>query len=288
MRSTARSTATRLHGPSGTVCDTSAVGSPCRRTGPRSDHHRRHASEGRTCRTAARTRPRCRQPGSWAATAGSAWSAWARWVPGSSRSSPATGSTVVGVERDEAAVAARARSPARRSTDRAVAPRQADRGRAGRRCSAGSRFTHVAGRPRATSTWSSRRCPSSSSSSSEIFAELDEICPAGRDPGDQHLVAVGHRDLGRHAAARPGWSACTSSTRRRCMKLVEVVAHRGDRRPTWSPTSRRSCARLGKIAGRRRRPGRLHRQRPAVRLPQPRRVACSRRGTPPARTSTRR
>ena len=38
----------------------------------------------------------------------------------------------------------------------------------------------------------------------------------------------------------------------------------------------------------RRRPGRVHRQRAAVRLPQPRRRRCSRASTPPARTSTRR
>ena len=38
----------------------------------------------------------------------------------------------------------------------------------------------------------------------------------GRDPRDQHLLAVGHRDLVRHLAARAASSACTSSTPRRC------------------------------------------------------------------------
>ena len=53
-------------------------------------------------------------------------------------------------------------------------------------------------------TWSSRRCPEQLDLKRAIFSELDTICGAGHDPRHQHLVAVGHRDRGRHRPSRQG------------------------------------------------------------------------------------
>ena len=93
---------------------------------------------------------------------------------------------------------------------------------------------------------------------------------AGRDPGDQHLVAVGHRHLHRQRPARPG--------HRRA--LLQPGAGPGPRRDHPHRRHRGAGARRRQRAGpqgrqepgRLRRQGRLHRQHPAVRLPQPRRL----------------
>ena len=50
----------------------------------------------------------------------------------------------------------------------------------------------------------------------QIFKQLDAIVSPDDDPRDQHLVAVGHRDLHGQLPPRAASSACTSSTRRRC------------------------------------------------------------------------
>ena len=104
-----------------------------------------------------------------------------------------------------------------------------------------------------------------------IFGQLDKICQPGGDPGHQHVLAVGHRDRGGHQPSRQG----------RRHALLQPGA--GDE-------AGRGGAQRGHRAGRRRRrrgvraearqerrhdrrPRRVHRQRAAVRLPQPRRVA---------------
>ena len=38
----------------------------------------------------------------------------------------------------------------------------------------------------------------------ELFRKLDELAPAERDPGHQHLVDLDHGARRRHEAARPG------------------------------------------------------------------------------------
>jgi 3-hydroxybutyryl-CoA dehydrogenase len=48
----------------------------------------------------------------------------------------------------------------------------------------------------------------------QIFAALDDIVADGRDPRDEHVLAVGHRDRGGHQEPQARVWACTSSTRR--------------------------------------------------------------------------
>ena len=49
----------------------------------------------------------------------------------------------------------------------------------------------------------------------QVFAEVEAVVSARVRAGDQHLVAVGHRDGRRPAAPRAGRRASTSSTRSR-------------------------------------------------------------------------
>ena len=118
----------------------------------------------------------------------------------------------------------RARPRAPRALDRPRrGPRQAHRGRSATRCSAGSRFDHRPRRPGRRRPGHRGGAGAAGPQAARSSRELDGICRARRDPGHQHLLAVGHRDLGRRPRRPTGSSACTSSTRRRCMKLVEVV-----------------------------------------------------------------
>ena len=102
----------------------------------------------------------------------------------------------------------------------------------------------------------------------QIFRELDGDRRPGGDPGDQHLVAVGHRHLHRQRPARPG--------HRR--PLLQPGAGPGPGRDHPHRRHRGAGARRRLRAGapgrqepgRLRRQGRLHRQHAAVRLPQPR------------------
>ncbi len=89
------------------------------------------------------------------------------------------------------------------------------------------------------------------------------------DPGHQHLLAVGHRDRGGHQPARQG--------RRRALlqpRAGDEAGRGGAQRGHRAGRGRRHRGVRGLARQDRRhhrRPGRLHRQRAAVRLPQPRR-----------------
>ena len=108
---------------------------------------------------------------------------------------------------------------------------------------------------------------------------------AGRDPGHDDLVAADHRaarrppsgpqDVDRHALLQPGADH----------EAGRGGLDRGHRRRRHRDHP--GAVRQGR-QGRRlvRRPGRLHRQRAAVPLPQRRGARCSRRTTPPPTTST--
>ena len=144
----------------------------------------------------------------------SAWSASARWAPASRRCSRGTGTTSSASSVDEDG-AERGRQHLEHSTARAVSPRQARPRRSSRRCSTGS--------PSPTSLKDLEPADlvveavvESLEVKKSIFKELDGHRPRGRHPGDQHLLALGHRDLHRQRPARAASSGCTSSTRRRC------------------------------------------------------------------------
>ena len=189
---------------------------------------------------------------------------------------------VIAVEIDDDAVA-RGRAHLEHSTARAVGRGKLTRG--GRRRAARADHHHRRRWPTSpTPTSSSRPCPSSSSSRRAVFGELDKVCRPDA------ILATNTSSLSVTELAvrtgRPGRvSACTSSTRPPCMRLVEVV-----RTVVTEPDvvddvkALRRHARQG--ARRDRRPGGLHRQRAAVRLPQPRRADVRGSATPPARTST--
>ena len=180
------------------------------------------------------------------------------------------GIEVVAVEIDDARAGARPQATLTGSTERAVA-----RGKltAEDRDALLGRITFAVGLDgaRPTSTWRSRRCPSTSSSSRRSSRELDRVCKPDAILATNTSVAVGHRDLGRHPPAQPRGRACTSSTRPRSCGWSRWSGR-------WSPRRRGGRGRRGALRpagqGRRdhQRPGRLHRQRAAVRLPQPRGV----------------
>ena len=92
---------------------------------------------------------------------------------------------------------------------------------------------------------------------------------AESDPRDEHVVAVGHRDLGRDEPTEPGHRHALLQSR------AGDEAGRGhqDRRHRARCRRRRRGVVRAARQGRRddQRPGRFHRQRAAVRLPQPRR-----------------
>ncbi len=179
----------------------------------------------------------------------------------------------------------RGRGHVEKSTARARRARQADRGGA-RRDPRPHPLHHRPRRPRRPRPGDRGR-PRAARAQARDLRQLDKVVAAGRDPRHQHLLPVGHRHRRRHRRAPRGSSACTSSTRRRCCKFVEVVrtvvSDAGRRRRRRGP---RRVAR--QAARRRRRQGRLHRQRAAVRLPQPRGLDVRDDATPRARTSTRR
>ena len=179
------------------------------------------------------------------------------------------GLAVVAVEVDEAAVE-RGRGHVEDSTGRAVARGKLSRGRA-RAAARADHATPPTWTTWPTPTWSSRRCPSSSTSSAR--SSPSSTRSAARTRSSPRTPRRCRSPRSRCPPAVPARSSgCTSSTRRRCMKLVEVDPqrrHRAGRR------RRRRGLRAAARQDRRhdRRPRRLHRQRPAVRLPQPRRVA---------------
>ena len=170
-----------------------------------------------------------------------------------------------------------------RSLDKAVQRGKLDRGGQGRGARPAHRH-HRARRPR-------RRRPGGRGGrrgadvKKALFENLDEICKPGAilatttsslpviELATATSAAAGRR---RHALLQPG--AGDEAGRGRLD---------GRRPPTTSPRpSRALCAEVGKHRGLLRRPGRLHRQRAAVPLPQRRGARCSRRTTPPPTTST--
>ena len=177
----------------------------------------------------------------------------------------------------------RGRQHVEHSTGAGGEARQAHRGEAGR-AGRPDHLHHRHGRPRRTAAWSSRRSSSSCRSSSEIFRALDgivrpdavlatntsslsvtEICTATSHPG---------RVIGVHFFNPAP-----------VQNLVEII-----RTVVTEPQVLEDAAELARSLrqdpGRRGRQGRLHRQRAAVRLPQPRRLDVRGASTPPARTST--
>ena len=160
--------------------------------------------------------------GSWHVTSRpSALSDWAPWVPASRRCSPATG-TPSWAWRSTTTRVERGRQHLEHSTARAVA-----RGKLTEEDAEGAARAGHASPPRwrssRTPTWWSRRSWSPLEIKKQIFKQLDGIVARRHHPRDQHLVAVGHRDLDRQLAARAGSSACTSSTRRPVQGFVEIV-----------------------------------------------------------------
>ena len=107
---------------------------------------------------------------------------------------------------------------------------------------------------------------------------------AGVDPGHQHLVAVGHRDLHRQQPARAGSSASTSSTPRRSRTWSRSSARSSPSRRS-STTSRRWSTRSARTpwSAATRRASSPTRCCSATSTTRSR---CTSTATPPARTST--
>ena len=185
------------------------------------------------------------------------------------------GLDVVGVELDDDGARARPRAPRALHRPRGDA-RQADRGRAGR----AARPDHAS--PPTLEDLADADLVveavvgAARAQEGDLRASSTAIVAAGRDPGHQHLARC-RSPRSRSPTRRPaGSSACTSSTRRRCRSSSRSSAPWSPS-PTSSTTSRRCVGAARQEPGRRRRQGRLHRQRAAVRLPQPRGRRCTRR-----------
>ena len=76
----------------------------------------------------------------------------------------------------------------------------------------------------------------------QVFAEVEAVVRPDVRAGDQHLVAVGHRDGGRRCSTPSGSSASTSSTRSRCCRCWRSCAPSRPTTPRWprrSPSARR-------------------------------------------------
>ena len=200
--------------------------------------------------------------------AGSASSGWAPWVPASRRSSPAAATTSSALDANEAAVE-RGRGHVEGSTGRAV-----KRGKLTE-----EERAEILGRIRFTTDYADladrdlvvEAVPEQPRPQARDLRAARQGRRPDADPRDQHLVAVGHRDRRRHRAPgagrrhallQPGPGAQASSrSSARSSPTPDVV----DDVEALAPSARQA-------ARRRRRQGRLHRQRAAVRLPQPRRV----------------
>ena len=132
----------------------------------------------------------------------SASSDWAPWVPASPRCSPATASPSSAWSRTTTASSAAASTSSTRPAARSPRGKLTEEEQA----ELLGRITlhHLAQGPH-------RRRPRgrggrgvASRSRSRSSASSTAIVRPGRDPGDQHLVALGHRDLHRQRPARPG------------------------------------------------------------------------------------
>ena len=273
---------------------------PAARAGadPQADGHRRACSAARpaaastptrrpTARSSSPTtrRPRPTTTRSCGTTSGaSASSAPAPWPPASSRSSPrAATRCCTSAARPPRSTASGA--TIERSLDKADPARQARGVRPGRGARPAARH-HLARRP-------ARRRPRR----------------GGDRRGPRRSRPRCSRTSTRSASPARSWpppprrcrsSRCAQATKRPqdvigmhffnpapIMKLVEVVSTVATDEDV-TETTRALCAEVGKVAVSLRRPGRLHRQRAAVPLPQRRGARCSRRTTPPPTTSTSR
>ena len=120
----------------------------------------------------------------------------------------------------------------------------------------------------------------------QIFKQLDGDRLAGRDPRDQHLLAVGHRDLVGHLPPRP-------RHRHALLQPGAGPGLRGDRADRRD-RARGARGRRGARAGARARTPWCAATRPAssptrcCSATSTTRSRCTRTATPPARTSTRR
>ena len=193
------------------------------------------------------------------------------------------GYAVVGVEVDDDAVA-RGRQHLEHSTGARGLPRQAERG--GREGAARpGHLRHLAGgaqgrRPRGRGgrgVASRSRSRSSSSSTDRLprTPSSPPTPPRSRSPRSPPPTPSPGRVIGVHffnPAPVQGF-----------VEIVQTVVTE----PSVLEDVSGAGAGAGQEPGRLRRQGRLHRQHAAVRLPQPRGVACTSSATPPARTSTR-
>ena len=212
----------------------------------------------------------------------SASSAPAPWPAASSRSSPrpATTSLVVGRSARTRSTAWSRRSP-RASTSRSSAAARTEEAKAEvlARVTGTTSLDDLARRRHRGR--GDRRGPRDQD---HPVREPRRDLQARRDPGDHHLEPADHRDghgdqppAGRHRHALLQPRDDHEAGRGRLHRL-----HRRGRHRDHPGAVRKRRQGRGLV----RRPGRLHRQRAAVPLPQRRRARCSRRTTPPPTTST--
>ena len=169
------------------------------------------------------------------------------------------------------------------STDRAVA-RGKLTPRTRPRCSRTVRVHAPRWRTWPTATWSSRRCPSTSTSSARSSASSTRSSARTRSspPTPRRCRSPRSRSPPHNPRRVVGMHFFNPAPVLKFVEVIRTVVTEDD--VVDDVEALRRAARQD--AGRRRRQGRLHRQRAAVRLPQPRRRRCSSRATPPARTST--
>ena len=263
---------------------------------PQADGHRRACSAARPAAASTATRAptapssspttRRRRPTTsrscGTTSSRSAWSAPARWRPASSRSSPRAGTT------SSTSAAPRTRStgsPAtiERSLDKAIQRGKLEESAKadvlGRLTGTTSLDDLAHGRHRRRGD---RRGPEDQD---HAVREPRRDLQAGRDPGHHDLVAADHR-------VRPGDQAGPQDVvgmhffnPAPIMKLVEVVSTVSTSEEV-TETTRALCAKVGKVAGLLRRPGRASSSTRCCSPTSTTRSRCSRRTTRPPTTST--
>ena len=155
------------------------------------------------------------------------------------------------------------------STGRARRPRQDHPRTRGRAATRGSRSPPTSTTSR-TAELVVEAVPENLDLKQRLFAQLDAIVRPRRRPRHEHLLAVGHRDRGRHGQPQAGRRHALLQPRAgAAVRRGHPHGHHRRRRLRGRQGARRAAR---QEAGHRRRQGRVHRQRAAVRLPQPRGV----------------
>ena len=195
---------------------------------------------------------------------------WAPWVPASWRSSPAA-ATTSSASRSTRQALERGRGHVEGSTARAVKRGKLTEEERAETHPARIRL-HDDSPTSPTATSSSRRCRSSLDLKRTIFAAARQGLRARTPSSRRNTSSLSVTEIA-VATARPAQVVGMHFFNPAPVQaFVEMVQHRRHRRPTSSTTSQARRAEPRQAAGRRRRQGRVHRQRAAVRLPQPRRV----------------